>query len=106
MRSACLAVASLFILGSFTQVDGARREASRTDEQILLAANEGPFQRREARCENGQCKAAEPVATVRKFGTAVKWAASPGEAIRKAKSESKLVCVVHLSGNFEKQQFT
>ena len=42
----------------------------------------------------------------RNFGTAIDWVTSPQEAARLARQESKLLMVMHLSGNFAKEAFT
>lgn len=41
-----------------------------------------------------------------KFGTAVDFLATPAEAAQQAKSASKLLFLLHVSGNFEDPQFT
>jgi hypothetical protein len=48
---------------------------------------------------------AKPVVD-RHFGTRLEFAASPAEAYRKAKNEKKLVFLLHVSGQFEKPEFT
>ena len=40
------------------------------------------------------------------FGTAVTFVESPTEAAKLAKQQEKLVFVLHVSGNFEKPEFT
>jgi hypothetical protein len=41
-----------------------------------------------------------------RFGTKIVFLRNPPEAFKKAKAEKKLVFFVHLSGNFEDQEFT
>jgi hypothetical protein len=41
-----------------------------------------------------------------RYGTAVQFVDSPAEAARQAKSQEKLVFVLHLSGLFEEPRFT
>jgi hypothetical protein len=40
------------------------------------------------------------------YGTTVHFEKSPSDAARKARKEEKLVCVLHISGNFEDPDFT
>jgi hypothetical protein len=40
------------------------------------------------------------------FGTRLEFAVSPAEAYRKARNEKKLVFLLHVSGQFEKPEFT
>ena len=40
------------------------------------------------------------------FGTAIHWVTSPEKAAQLARKESKLLMVMHLSGNFAKGAFT
>jgi len=46
------------------------------------------------------------VAGAGKYGTSVDFVADPGEAARRALKEKKLLFVMHISGNFEDDQFT
>ena len=39
-------------------------------------------------------------------GTTIQWFADPQAAAERAKQQSKLLFVIHLSGNFAKQEFT
>ena len=45
-------------------------------------------------------------ATCGSFGTSVAFLANPAEAGRQASRDSKLLFVLHISGNFEDRQFT
>jgi len=47
-----------------------------------------------------------PKPVTQKFGTALSFHTSPGEALRLARIESKLVFLLHVSGNFEDAGFT
>jgi hypothetical protein len=40
------------------------------------------------------------------YGTALTWASSPPEAGKLAKTQNKLVFVMHISGNFAREEFT
>jgi hypothetical protein len=40
------------------------------------------------------------------YGTSVQFEKSPSDAARKALKEEKLVCVLHVSGDFEDPDFT
>ena len=40
------------------------------------------------------------------YGTSVVWSGTPSEAAAKAKTEGKLVFVLHVSGHFEDPKFT
>ena len=40
------------------------------------------------------------------YGTTVHFEKSPSDAARRALKEEKLVCVLHISGNFEDPDFT
>jgi hypothetical protein len=40
------------------------------------------------------------------YGTTIEWSGSPSEAAAKAKTEEKLVFVLHVSGHFEDPKFT
>ena len=40
------------------------------------------------------------------YGTTVHFEKTPSDAARKALKEEKLVCVLHVSGNFEEPDFT
>jgi len=40
------------------------------------------------------------------LGTAIEWVAPPERAARLAEKEDKLLMVMHLSGNFAKEEFT
>jgi len=42
----------------------------------------------------------------RKLGTAVEWETSVDEAAARALKESKLLLVLHVSGHFDKPEFT
>ena len=41
-----------------------------------------------------------------RYGTAIEWAPTPEAAARMAREQSKLLLVLHISGNFEKNTFT
>ena len=41
-----------------------------------------------------------------KFGTAVNWVTEPRQAVRKAREQSKLVFMMHLSGDFTNSDST
>ena len=45
-------------------------------------------------------------AACEKFGTRIVFLQNPPDAFKKAKEENKQVFFVHLSGNFEDQEFT
>lgn len=49
---------------------------------------------------------APPKVCTRKLGTRIDFVAEPPEAFKRAKAENKLVFMIHLSGNFEDQEFT
>ena len=40
------------------------------------------------------------------YGTSIQWAGSPSDAAAKAKTDEKLVFVLHVSGYFEDANFT
>ncbi len=40
------------------------------------------------------------------YGTTIEWAGSPSEAAARAKTEQKLVFILHVSGHFEDPEFT
>jgi len=52
------------------------------------------------------CAAAAAHAEDRKLGTAILWEASIAEAAAKARREGKLVLALHVSGQFDKREFT
>jgi len=52
---------------------------------------------RQADCE---CKSPQP------HGTLIRWNSDMAAAAERARKESKLLLVLHLSGNFEKEEFT
>ena len=54
---------------------------------------------------NAADKAAKPE-TCGEFGTNVHFEKTPSLAARRAIKEEKLVCVLHVSGNFEDAEFT
>jgi hypothetical protein len=55
----------------------------------------------------GSVSAKEPSeASCGSYGTSVKFMSSPSEAARRAKTEEKLVFVLHVSGHFEDPAFT
>ncbi len=57
--------------------------------------------------EPAACGQTEQVCAVdRSLNTALTWAKSPGAAFEQARSEGKLVFVIHVSGNFEDPGFT
>ncbi len=45
-------------------------------------------------------------ATCGDYGTSVHFEKTPSDAARKAQKEEKLVCVLHISGNFEDPDLT
>ena len=45
-------------------------------------------------------------ATCGDYGTSVHFEKTPSDAARKAQKEEKLVCVLHVSGDFEDPDFT
>jgi len=49
---------------------------------------------------------AEEKSTCGEYGTSVHFEKTPSDAARKALKEEKLVCVLHVSGDFEDPAFT
>lgn len=47
-----------------------------------------------------------PSSACETYGTAIQFSSRPAEAARQAKQESKLVLLLHVSGNFEDAKFT
>ncbi len=71
-------------------------------------ARDVPFWLRDESGEVASLEATEPEpeSACQTFGTAVKFVKSPTEAMKLARREDKLVCVLHLSGNLEDAGFT
>ena len=51
-------------------------------------------------------KAGKEGATCGEYGTTVHFEKTPSDAARKALKEEKLVCILHVSGDFENPDFT
>ena len=106
MRSFLCAVALSVTMFSSAGLAGEPAERPSDSEILLQLADEAALhgtQAAEPACPDEQCQRGNPP---RRFGTAIDWARSPAEAFKRSERESKLVFLVHLSGNFEKSEFT
>lgn len=54
----------------------------------------------------GETKGKKDSATCGQYGTTVQFEKTPSDAAKKALKEEKLVCVLHVSGDFENPDFT
>jgi hypothetical protein len=71
-----------------------------------LAAAPDPFAPRKASIVAKEQPAAIPAEKDNTCGTKIQFQSSPTAAYKKARAESKLVFILHVSGNFEDPQFT
>ena len=110
MRALCLSLACVVYCAYLSPLGyGAESQAESSDSDILLSVHKQATKPVKAQCTEETCTVANPTVVDgedRSFGTAIQWAKDPEEAHRLAERESKLVYILHLSGNFEKSQFT
>lgn len=109
MRAAWLTHAGVLCLISCATVIAGELEAPDSDSNFLLNAHKRIEAARKQACKTEACAPSEVLSQDDedlRFGTLISWAKSPDDARQQAEKRSKLAYILHLSGNFEKPQFT